>query len=245
MIKLQQVRMIYAAGSRSVTALDGVSLEIEAGEFVAIVGTSGSGKTTLLQILGALDVPSEGAYLLNGVRVDGLPDAALSALRNRTIGFVFQNFNLLPRTTALENVLTPGLYADAPPSVADAENVMERVGMLHRRTHYPSEMSGGEQQRVAIARALVMRPSLVLADEPTGNLDATTAQQIMDLLADLHRAGLTIVLVTHDPLIAARAERTITISDGRIVSDGLRNSFSSAPLAAVGKKPSAATESAS
>ncbi len=222
MIQLKNIRKTYGATDRPVVALDEVSLQIVAGEFVSIMGTSGSGKTTLLQLLGALDTPSDGSYLLNGQRVDGLSDVELSAIRNRTMGFVFQSFNLLSRTTALENVMMPALYANPAPRVADAEGVMERVGMLHRRTHFPSEMSGGEQQRVAIARALIMRPSLLLADEPTGNLDAATGHQIMSLLADLHRDGLTIVLVTHDPLIGARAERVVTLGDGRITGDERR-----------------------
>ena len=233
MITLVHVRKVYGGGERTVTALDDVSFHIEGSEFVAIQGASGSGKTTLLQILGALDLPTAGSYALNGNRVDGLDDAALSALRNRTIGFVFQSFNLLPRTTALENVLAPGLYSDAPPSVADAEAVMDQVGMRHRSSHFPAELSGGEQQRIAIARALVMRPSLLLADEPTGNLDAATGAQIMDVLGELHRAGMTIVMVTHDPLIAAHAQRTITISDGKIASDQRRPT--SMPMVVTGK----------
>lgn len=219
MITLEHASKEYRAGSRVVKALDDVSLQIASGEFVAIVGASGSGKTTLLQVLGGLDTLTCGVYRLSGERVDGLDDAALSALRNRTIGFVFQSFNLLARATAIENVLTPGLYSDSPPTVSDADRVMERVGILHRRSHYPSEMSGGEQQRVAIARALIMRPSLVLADEPTGNLDAASSDQIMRVLVDLHGAGLTVVLVTHDPQIAACAGRTITLRDGHMTSD--------------------------
>jgi putative ABC transport system ATP-binding protein len=218
-IELTKIRKLYGATDRPVIALDDVSMTVSAGEFVSIMGSSGSGKTTLLQIMGALDAPTAGSYQLNGQRVDGLSDMELSALRNRTMGFVFQSFNLLPRTTALENVLMPGLYADAAISTSAAEGVLERVGISHRRTHYPSEMSGGEQQRVAIARALIMRPSLLLADEPTGNLDAATGDQIMNLLTDLNRDGLTIVLVTHDPLIGARAGRHITLRDGCIVRD--------------------------
>ncbi|MDQ2890464.1 MAG: ABC transporter ATP-binding protein [Gemmatimonadota bacterium] len=211
----------YEAGERSVVALDTLSLEIAAGEFVSIMGTSGSGKTTLLQVLGTLDVPTSGSYVFNGERVDGLADAELSSFRNRTLGFVFQSFNLLARCTAAENVMLPGLYsADRPTPIRVAE-VMQQVGIEHRRSHFPFEMSGGEQQRVAIARALVMQPVLLLADEPTGNLDETTGDQIMNLFCDLHRAGLTIVLVTHDPLIAARAGRIITLRDGAIVSDTL------------------------
>ncbi len=223
MISLEHVTKVYGGKERKVTALNNVSLDIERGEFVAIVGASGSGKTTLLQIVGALDLPTDGTYSLNGQRVDGLDDDQLSALRNRTIGFVFQSFNLLPRTSALENVLIPGLYSDTPPNKAEAERVMDQVGMLQRSSHMPSEMSGGEQQRIAIARALVMQPQLLLADEPTGNLDAATGKQIMDVLDDLHLSGLTIMLVTHDPLVASRARRTITVRDGEIASDELRS----------------------
>jgi putative ABC transport system ATP-binding protein len=224
MIELSNIRKVYGAKEQPIIALDDVSMHIAAGEFVSVMGTSGSGKTTLLHVLGALDAPTAGSYRLRGQRVDGLGDVELSALRNRTMGFVFQSFNLLSRATALENVLMPGLYADAALQRADGEKVMERVGILHRCTHFPSEMSGGEQQRVAIARALIMRPSLLLADEPTGNLDATTGDQIMSLLADLHRGGLTIILVTHDPLIAAHADRHITLRDGRIVHDETHSS---------------------
>ena len=202
MIELTNISKVYGDPALPVVALHDVSLNIATGEFVSIMGTSGSGKTTLLQILGALDAPTGGSYQLNGQRVNGLGDVELSALRNRTMGFVFQSFNLLSRTTALENVLMPSLYADAELPLADAEEVMERVGILHRRTHFPSEMLGGEQQRVAIARALIM-----------------TGEQIMRLLADLHRGGLTIVLVTHDPLIGARAGRHIILRDGCIVRD--------------------------
>jgi putative ABC transport system ATP-binding protein len=200
-----------------VTALSDVSLGVAAGEFVAIVGASGSGKSTLLQILGCLDTPSSGRYVLDGTSVEGLSDTELSRLRNRHVGFVFQSFNLLPRATAIENVELPLLYANGgSPGVSKASVLLERVGVAHRARHYPAELSGGEQQRVAIARALVMSPSLLLADEPTGNLDAATGAQVLRLIHDLNDDGLTVVIVTHDPAVAAQADRRITLADGRI-----------------------------
>jgi putative ABC transport system ATP-binding protein len=216
MIELEAVTKEFGRGVR---ALDSVSLDIGHGEFVAIVGASGSGKTTLLQILGCLDVPTSGHYTLDGVRVDALDDDALSRVRNEKIGFVFQSFNLVPRTTALENVETPLLYADRLPPPGRAEQLLARVGLEKRLDHFPPELSGGEQQRVAIARALIMQPALLLADEPTGNLDRATGDGILDLLAELHGEGITIVLVTHDPSVAARAQRTITLRDGRVLPD--------------------------
>jgi putative ABC transport system ATP-binding protein len=217
MITLDHVGKTFGGRERPVVALQDVSLRVERGEFVAIVGASGSGKSTLLQILGCLDTPTSGSYELDGIPVAGLDDADLSRLRNERIGFVFQSFNLIPRTTALENVETPLLYSSGPTRRDRAGAMLERVGVAHRADHFPEEMSGGEQQRVAIARALVMEPSLLIADEPTGNLDTDTGGQIMALLEDLHRGGLTIVLVTHDPAIAARAERIVTLRDGRVV----------------------------
>ena len=216
MIALEGVTKEFGRGVR---AVNDVSLHVGQGEFVAIVGASGSGKTTLLQILGCLDVPTSGHYTLDGQRVDQLNDDALSRVRNEKIGFVFQTFNLIPRTTALENVEAPLLYADHVQPPGTAEQLLARVGLSSRMQHFPTELSGGEQQRVAIARALVMRPRLLLADEPTGNLDSATGDEILDLLARLHADGLTIVLVTHDPKVAARAQRVITLRDGRIVTD--------------------------
>jgi putative ABC transport system ATP-binding protein len=216
MIALEGVTKEFGRG---VCAVNDVSLHVGQGEFVAIVGASGSGKTTLLQILGCLDVPTRGHYTLDGQRVDQMDDDALSRVRNEKIGFVFQTFNLIPRTTALENVEAPLLYADHTQPPGTAEQLLERVGLGSRMQHFPTELSGGEQQRVAIARALVMRPRLLLADEPTGNLDSATGDEILDVLAGLHADGLTIVLVTHDPKVAARAQRVITLRDGRIVTD--------------------------
>jgi putative ABC transport system ATP-binding protein len=223
MITLTDVRKVFGDGDRAVRALDGISLRIEAGEFVAIVGPSGSGKSTLLQIIGCLDTPTGGSYELDGVPVSGMDDLTLSHLRNRKIGFVFQNFNLVARTTALENVEVPMLYGDETPSRERAQKLLERVGMAQRADHFPHQLSGGEQQRVAIARALVMQPSLLIADEPTGNLDSATGDQIMTILGELHRSGLTIVMVTHDPMIAARAGRILTMADGRIVNAPVRD----------------------
>ncbi len=217
MITLRDVTKVFGGTERPVRALDGVSLHIEHGEFVAIVGPSGSGKSTLLQILGCLDTPTTGTYELDGAPVADMDDLTLSRLRNRKIGFIFQNFNLVARTTALENVEVPMLYGAEAPSRARAQMLLQRVGVDQRADHFPHQLSGGEQQRVAIARALVMQPSLLIADEPTGNLDSATGEQIMSILDTLNRAGLTIVLVTHDPAIARYAQRTITMADGRLV----------------------------
>ena len=216
MIRLDHVSKEFGRDGRTVRALDDVSLEIRRGEFVAITGPSGSGKTTLLQILGCLDVPTSGTYTFDDTRVDALDDEALSRLRNTRIGFVFQSFNLISRTTALENVETPLLYADTLPPSGTGLALLEKVGLGDRRDHFPTEMSGGEQQRVAIARALIMHPALLLADEPTGNLDSATGDQILDLFAKLHADGLTVVLITHDPRVASRAQRVIALRDGRL-----------------------------
>jgi putative ABC transport system ATP-binding protein len=217
MIRLEHVTKEFGRDGRVVRALDDVSLEVRRGEFVAVTGASGSGKTTLLQILGCLDVPTRGHTTVDDVRVDSLSDDALSRLRNARIGFVFQSFNLIPRTTALENVETPLLYADTLPPPGTGRALLERVGLADRGDHFPTELSGGEQQRVAIARALIMHPSLLLADEPTGNLDSATGDQILDLFGRLHADGLTIVLITHDPRVAARAQRVVALRDGRVV----------------------------
>ncbi len=202
-----------------VQALAGVSLDIDRGEFVAIVGPSGSGKSTLLTILGALDQPSEGRYLFNGEDVARLSIADQARFRNKKIGFVFQTFHLMPRTTALENVELPLVYSDRVSIKGLGQRALEAVGLADRMQHTPGELSGGQQQRVAIARALVNEPDLLLADEPTGNLDAQSAGEVMRIFQTLHQSGRTIVLVTHDPIMAGHARRTIRIDGGRIVAD--------------------------
>jgi putative ABC transport system ATP-binding protein len=219
MIELEAVSKVHGDGRRTVNALTDVSLTVGAGEFVAVVGPSGSGKSTLLQIIGCLDVPTSGRCVIDGTDVRTLDDVALSRLRNAHVGFVFQSFNLVARTTALENVELPMCYGPDRPDRKLARAALDRVGMSHRADHFPNELSGGEQQRVAIARALVRKPALLIADEPTGNLDAATGTQILDLFSELNREGLTIILVTHDPRVAERAERTVSLGDGRIVSD--------------------------
>jgi putative ABC transport system ATP-binding protein len=221
LIEMRDVERIYSMGGELIAALAGVSLEIQAGEFVAVIGSSGSGKSTLMNILGCLDTPSRGSYQLRGQDVRALSDDALSDLRNREIGFIFQNFQLLPRASALENVALPLVYRGLRPRErrALAKRALERVGLGHRASHKPNELSGGQRQRVSIARALVAEPSLLLADEPTGNLDTATGNDILALFEQLHGAGNTIVVVTHEPAIAARCPRAIRLSDGRIVED--------------------------
>ena len=223
-IEMEALSKVYRSGVLSVTALDAISLSIERGEYVAIMGPSGSGKSTMMNILGCLDVPSSGCYRLDGVAVDGLSDDELAAVRNRKIGFVFQSFNLLPRYDALENVALPLRYAGVGRSErrARAQAVLEQVGLEDRMTHLPGELSGGQRQRVAVARALVTHPSLILADEPTGNLDTATSIDIMRLFGAVHAAGNTVVLVTHEDDIARHAHRIIRLRDGRIESD-IRN----------------------
>jgi putative ABC transport system ATP-binding protein len=209
----------------TIAALDDVSFRISRGEYVAIVGASGSGKSTLMNILGCLDLPSAGSYLLGGRDVRGLGDDELSELRNREIGFVFQSFQLLPRQSALANVELPLVYRGAAPRQRRevARRALERVGLGQRLRHRPTELSGGQRQRVSIARALVTEPSLLLADEPTGNLDSSTGREILELFAELHAAGNTIVLVTHEPAIADACPRKIRLADGRIVEDARRS----------------------
>jgi putative ABC transport system ATP-binding protein len=225
LIEVRDLRKVYRFGDVEVEALRGVSLDIEEGEFVAVMGASGSGKSTFLNLLGALDRPSSGSYRFDGVEVAGLSGDERARLRNRKIGFVFQNFNLLPRATALENVELPLFYGEVPYAEqrARARAALRAVGLADREHHLPSQLSGGQQQRVAIARALVTAPRVLLADEPTGNLDTATSREILDLLRDFHRRqGCTVVLVTHEPDVAAFAERIVTFRDGRVVADESR-----------------------
>jgi putative ABC transport system ATP-binding protein len=218
LIEMQQVEKIYRLGKIDVPALCGIDLQIEANEYVAIMGPSGSGKSTLMNIVGCLDSPTAGRYLLDGEDVSNLSDNQLSEIRSRKIGFVFQTFNLMPRATALRNVELPLIYAGVAAGRRRklALQALEQVGLSDRIKHKPSELSGGQRQRVAIARALVTEPALILADEPTGNLDSTTGQEIMEILTALHRAGNTVILVTHEEELAAQTGRTIRLRDGRI-----------------------------
>ncbi|HKG23409.1 MAG TPA: ABC transporter ATP-binding protein [Blastocatellia bacterium] len=220
-IRTDDLWKTYVMGSEEVHALRGVSFEIERGEYVAIMGPSGSGKSTLMNLIGCLDTPSSGQYWLNGKQVSEMDDDELAYIRNKEIGFVFQTFNLLPRASALHNVELPLIYNGTPRSqrLDMAKRALERVDLGNRMDHKPNELSGGQRQRVAIARALVNNPSIILADEPTGNLDSHTSQEIMALFDQLHRQGNTIILVTHEPDIALHAHRILTILDGRINKD--------------------------
>jgi len=223
-IRIEQVTKVYGSGENEVRALRGVDLTVEPGEMIAVMGSSGSGKSTLMNILGCLDVPTAGTYHLDGIRVDGMGKNQLADLRNQKLGFVFQGFNLLSRTSALENVELPLLYDRAgrwKDTRAMAAAALERVGLGKRLDHHPSELSGGQQQRVAIARALVTQPTLLLADEPTGNLDSRTTREVMALFQELNDQGITIVLVTHEPEVAAYAKRVVDVRDGRIRRDHL------------------------
>ena len=222
LIAVEDLARVYEVGAEKVHALDGVSFEVAEGEFLAVVGQSGSGKSTLMNILGCLDTPTRGLYRIHGQDVAGLSDNALADLRNREIGFVFQTFQLLPRSTALSNVELPLVYRGLRRSERRelARAALCAVGLENRMHHRPNELSGGQRQRVAIARALVGSPSLLLADEPTGNLDSATGEEIVRLFAELNRRGHTILLVTHEPRLAARCPRAIRLSDGRVVADG-------------------------
>ena len=233
-LSLRDVVKTYAMGSATVRALDGVSLEIARNEYVAVMGPSGSGKSSLMNIIGCLDVPTSGTYCLEGQMVAEMPEERLAEIRNRRIGFVFQTFNLLPRANILHNVELPLIYGGVPRGErrARAEKALQTVGLSDRMSHRPNELSGGQRQRVAIARALVARPSIILADEPTGNLDSKTGEDIMAMLDDLHAGGQTIILVTHEEHIAAHAHRLVRLRDGLIESDEARRAPASRPAAA-------------
>ncbi|MFM2228233.1 MAG: hypothetical protein RL664_1576 [Bacteroidota bacterium] len=220
-IRIENLTRFYTIGEETVRALNGINLTIEKNEYVALMGPSGSGKSTLMNIIGCLDTPTSGQYFLNGPNVAQLSDSELAAIRNKEIGFVFQTFNLLPRLTALQNVALPLVYAGIPEAerLKKAKDVLEQVGLGNRITHKPNELSGGQRQRVAVARALVNHPSIILADEPTGNLDTKTSEEIMQLFDIIHQAGNTIVLVTHEEDIALRAKRVVRMRDGIVESD--------------------------
>ena len=221
LIDIKDLFKVYDLGEVQVAALNGVDVTIEKNEYVAIMGPSGSGKSTLMNIIGCLDVPSDGEYILNNKRVSEMVDDELAEIRNKEIGFVFQTFNLLPRANALHNVELPLIYNGTPRTQRKeiARDTLEKVGLGNRMHHKPNELSGGQRQRVAVARALVNNPSIILADEPTGNLDSKTGEEIMQLFEDLHKAGNTIILVTHEEYIAQHSKRIIRLLDGKIVSD--------------------------
>jgi len=219
-LELCGVAKHYIMGVETVRALDGVDLVVRLGEYLAIMGPSGSGKSTLLNILGCMDLPTEGSYMLGGENVAELSQSALARIRGRRIGFVFQTFELLARATALQNVMLPLMYAGVKEKKKRALEALDRVGLSNRTHHRPNELSGGQRQRVAIARALAQQPDIVLADEPTGNLDSKTGQEILALFDRLNAEGQTIVIVTHDPMVASRCRRVVRLSDGRVVGDG-------------------------
>ena len=225
MIVLKAVKKIYNLGAEDVHALDGVDLDIQRNEYISIMGPSGSGKSTLMNVIGCLDTPSEGTYIFEGEPVHEMDDNQLASIRNRKIGFVFQTFNLLSKLTALRNVELPLIYANVPRDerIEQAKIALEKVGLSDRMKHKPNEMSGGQRQRVAIARSLVTNPSIILADEPTGNLDSKSGQEIMKIFDSLHDSGNTIILVTHERYIAEHANRTINLLDGKIRTDEKNN----------------------
>ena len=227
LIQVKDLCKVYNPGENAVHALDHVDLTVEKGEFVAIIGQSGSGKSTLMNMLGCLDVPSSGSYYLNGVNVATMHDNELSVIRNREIGFIFQGFNLIPNLTAEENVELPLIYRgiDRKTRRKLALESLHMVGLDKRVSHKPNEMSGGQQQRVAIARAIAAKPPVILADEPTGNLDSASSKEILAILKDMHRNGRTIILITHDNGIAAQAKRVVRIMDGKIESDVINENF--------------------
>jgi putative ABC transport system ATP-binding protein len=220
MIELENVTKVYRMGEVEVYALNGVSVSIEQGEMLSIIGASGSGKSTLLNVLGCLDRPTSGRYMLDGMDVSRLNDNKLAELRSKKFGFVFQDFNLLRRSSALANVELPLIYSGGGYKYQKAMEALERVGLGPRAKHKPTELSGGEQQRVAIARALVNSPSLILADEPTGNLDSASTKEIISIFKELHKDGITVVIVTHEPDIAQQTQRIIRLLDGKVASDG-------------------------
>lgn len=227
LIEIRDLSKVYTLGGEPLYALNGVNLTVEEGEYIAIMGTSGSGKSTMMNIIGCLDKPSSGQYLLSGTPVQDLSEDELAVVRNSTIGFVFQQFNLLPRMSALKNVMLPLTYAGAPRQkrLERAQEVLKMVGLADRMDHKPTQLSGGQQQRVSIARALANEPKILLADEPTGNLDSNMAQEIMTLINNLVSSGMTVVLVTHDPETARHARRVVRLKDGKIISDERLNSL--------------------
>jgi putative ABC transport system ATP-binding protein len=218
--QLIAVEKVYGSGDAEVRALDGLDLQVNQGDYLAVMGASGSGKSTAMNILGCLDRPTAGSYRLNGVPVETLNDDQLADLRNRELGFVFQQFHLLPQLTALDNVILPMIYAGVPSAERRlrAQRALERVGLGHRLHNKPNQLSGGQQQRVAIARAIINEPALLLADEPTGALDSHTTEEVLDIVDELHRGGITVVMVTHEDHVAARAERVVQFRDGRITN---------------------------
>ncbi len=227
LVEIRDMSKIYNPGENEVRALDHINLDIDEHEFVAIIGQSGSGKSTLMNMLGCLDVPTQGTYRLHGKDVSDLSDDELSDIRNAEIGFIFQGFNLIPSLTALENVELPLMYRDVPKKERErlSNEALDKVGLGHRKEHKPSQMSGGQQQRVAIARAIAQAPPIILADEPTGNLDSGSTAEIMGILKELYHGGRTVILITHDNEIAANAGRIIRIRDGKIVEDKVNEDF--------------------